>query len=63
MHEPAHFIKTFIADVDGALGQLKPNAKLTQLQKIWLGFCLTGILPADPFGVLGKIRTCEFGQL
>ena len=44
MSEPAHFIKTFVADLDAALGKLKPNAKLTQLQRIWLGFCLTGML-------------------
>src|SRR5664279_456373 len=44
MSEPAHFIKTFVTDLDAALGKLKPNAKLTQLQKIWLGFCLTGML-------------------
>jgi hypothetical protein len=44
MSEPAHFIKTFITDLDAALGKLKPNAKLTQLQRIWLGFCLTGML-------------------
>ena len=42
--EPARFIKTFVDDLDAALGKLKPNAKLTQLQKIWLGFCLTGML-------------------
>ena len=44
MSEPAHFIKTFVTDLDAALGKLKPNAKLTQLQRIWLGFCLTGML-------------------
>lgn len=44
MSEPAHFIKTFVDDLDAALGKLKANAKLTALQKIWLGFCLTGIL-------------------
>jgi hypothetical protein len=44
MSEPASFIKTFVADLDTALGKLKPNVKLTQLQKIWLGFCLTGML-------------------
>ena len=44
MSEPASFIKTFVADLDAALGKLKPKAKLTQLQKIWLGFCLTGML-------------------
>jgi hypothetical protein len=44
MHEPAHFIKIFVTDLDAALGKLKPNAKLTQLQRFWLGFCLTGML-------------------
>ena len=44
MSEPAHFIKTFVADLNAAIGELKPNAKLTQLQSVWLGFCLTGIL-------------------
>ena len=44
MHEPAHFIKSFVTDLNAALEKLKPNAKLTQLQKIWLGLCLTGML-------------------
>jgi DDE superfamily endonuclease len=44
MSEPARFIKTFVDDLDAALGKLKPNAKLTQLQRMWLGFCLTGVL-------------------
>ena len=44
MHEPAHFIKTFVTDLDAALGKLKPNAKLTQQQRFWLSFCLTGML-------------------
>jgi len=44
MSEPAHFIKTFVDDLDAALGKLKSNTKLTPLQKIWLGFCLTGML-------------------
>jgi hypothetical protein len=44
MNQPAQFIKTFVTDLDAALGKLKPTAKLTSLQKIWLGFCLTGIL-------------------
>jgi len=30
--------------LDTALGKLKPNAKLTQTQKFWLGFCLTAML-------------------
>lgn len=36
MHEPAHFVKTFVSDLDVTLGKLKPNAKLTPLQKIGL---------------------------
>ncbi|MFA5921973.1 MAG: transposase [Methylococcaceae bacterium] len=44
MSEPAQFIKTFVTDLDVALEKLKPNAKLTQLQRLWLGLCLTGIL-------------------
>ena len=44
MSEPAHFIKTFVTDLDAALGKLKPNARLTHLQKIGLAFCLTGML-------------------
>jgi hypothetical protein len=42
MYEPAIFIKTFVTDLDTALSKLKPNAKLTQLQRMWLGFCLMG---------------------
>ena len=44
MTEPAQIIKTFVSDLDGALGKLKTNAKLTQTQMLWLGICLTGIL-------------------
>jgi DDE superfamily endonuclease len=44
MSEPAHFIKTFVTDLDAVLGKLKSNGKLTPLQRFWLGFCLTGML-------------------
>ena len=44
MNEPAPFIKNFVTDLDSALGKLNPVAKLTKLQKLWLGFCLTAIL-------------------
>ncbi len=47
MSEPTHFIKIFVADLGAALGQLNPNAKLTRLQRVWLGFCLTGMLLTD----------------
>ncbi len=44
MYEPAHFIKSFVTDLDAALEKRKSNARLTHLQKTWLGFCLTGML-------------------
>ena len=44
MNEPAQFITDFINDIDEALAKLKPNAKLTRKQKIWLAVCLTGML-------------------
>lgn len=44
MNEAASFIKTFIDDVNNALEKYHPNSKLTRVQKIWLGICLTGIL-------------------
>lgn len=44
MQEPASFIKAFVDDLNIVLGELKPNAKLTRIQRFWLGFCLTGIL-------------------
>jgi DDE superfamily endonuclease len=44
LHEPADFIKTFVTDLNVALGKLKPNDKLTYRQTVWLGFCLTAIL-------------------
>ena len=37
-------IKAFVTDLDVALVKLKTNAKLTQLQRFWLGFWLTGML-------------------
>ena len=44
LNEPTQFIQDFITDVDSSLTELKPNAKLTKAQKIWLGICLTGML-------------------
>ena len=44
MTEPASFVKEFVNDLNDALAELKPNAKLTRCQAAWLGFCLTGIL-------------------
>ena len=44
LHEPADFIKTFVTDLNVALGKLKPNDRLTHLQTVWLGFCLTAML-------------------
>ena len=42
--EPAHFIKSFINDLNEALKTLKPSSGLTGTQRTWLGFCLMGIL-------------------
>ena len=61
MYEPADFIKAFVTDVDAALGKLKPNAKLTHLQKIWLGFCLTGILLTNSV-CWAKFERASLGQ-
>ena len=44
MNETADFIKTFVTDLNVALGKLKPNDRLTHLQTVWLGFCLTAML-------------------
>lgn len=44
MSEPAQFIKAYVTDLGTALGKLKSNAKLTEIQSDWLGLCLTGIL-------------------
>ena len=44
IYESAQFIKTFVNDLDVALGKLKTNANLTRVQRGWLGFCLTGML-------------------
>jgi hypothetical protein len=44
MSEPAQFIKTYVTDLSAVLGKLKSNAKLTEIQSVWLGLCLTGIL-------------------
>ena len=44
INEPAPFIKNFVTDLDATLGKFNPAAKLTKLQKLWLGFCLTAIL-------------------
>ncbi len=61
MYEPADFIKAFVTDIDAALGKLKPNAKLTHLQKIWLGFCLTGILLTNSV-CWAKFERASLGQ-
>ncbi|MEI6067650.1 MAG: hypothetical protein WCP96_09940 [Methylococcaceae bacterium] len=62
MSEPAHFIKTFVADLNAAIGELKPNAKLTQLQRVWAGLLFNRNI-ADKLGVLGKVRACELNLI
>ena len=61
MYEPAHFIKTFVTDLDAALGKLKPNAKLTHTKDL-AGILFDGNV-ADQFSVLGEVRACELGRL
>jgi hypothetical protein len=38
MSEPAHFIKTFVDDLDATLGKLKSNAKLTHYKRFGWDF-------------------------
>ena len=61
MYEPTHFIKTFVTDLVAALGKLKSNAKLTQLQKFWLGFCLTAMLLTNSM-CWGKFDRASLGE-
>jgi len=42
--ESAYFIKSFIEDLNNAIKVLKDSAGFLLPQKIWLGFCLMGIL-------------------
>ena len=42
--ESAPFIKQYIEDLNNSLERYQPGAGLTFTQKIWLSFCLTGIL-------------------
>jgi len=42
--KPASFIQTFVEDLNDGLKELEPTAKLTRIQRTWLGFCLMGIL-------------------
>jgi hypothetical protein len=42
--KPAPFIENFVENLDNALKAIKPEAALTTLQKLWLSFCITGIL-------------------
>jgi hypothetical protein len=42
--KPASFIQTFVEDLNDCLKELEPTAKLTRIQRTWLGFCLMGIL-------------------
>ncbi len=38
------FVRAFVDEVDRALTRLAPDARLTRIQKEWLGFCLVAII-------------------
>lgn len=40
----ARFIDSYIEDINNSLEQNDPRTKLTKCQRVWLGYCLSGIL-------------------
>lgn len=42
--KPLPFIENFLNALDDAIGEYKPGARLTRIQKGWLAFCIMGIL-------------------
>jgi len=42
--KPLPFIENFIGALDDGIGEFKPGARLTRIQKRWLMFCIMGIL-------------------
>ena len=61
MSEPAEFVKTFVSDLDLALGKHNPTNKLSDLQKFWLGFCLTAMLLTNSV-CWAKFERASFGE-
>ena len=41
---PLPFVQEFVAELHEALGKYRPGAGLSRLQRLWLSFCLMGIL-------------------
>ena len=44
INEPAPFINEFVEELDESLGKVEPKARLTNLQKKWIAFCLLAIV-------------------
>lgn len=42
--KPLPFIKNYLDTLDDVIGKYKSGARLTRIQKGWLGFCIMGIL-------------------
>ncbi len=43
MGETLPFVKNYVANIDEAVKKIDPKAGLSNIQKIWLGFCITAI--------------------
>jgi hypothetical protein len=41
---PLPFVREFVDELDRGIQEIKPNHKLSKIQRWWLSFCLTGIL-------------------
>ena len=53
--DAACFIKVFVNEIDKSIKSLNHQAQLSNTQKTWLSFCLTGILVSySNFGVNKK---------
>ena len=42
--KPLPFIEKFLNALDDAIGEYKPGARLSRIQKRWLAFCIMGVL-------------------
>ena len=60
-NDAACFIKAFVDELDESLKSLNRQTKLSNAQKTWLGFCLTGILLVN--GICwAKFQRCFLGK-
>ena len=59
--DAACFIKVFVNEIDKSIKSLNHQAKLSNAQKTWLSFCLTGILLTN--GICwAKFQRCFLGK-